>query len=208
MQWVLDIEKKSIKEAFASPLLYVLLVIFALWSFYALGATMYAVMAFCLAFLLILMSVIDLKHMILPDLLMWPFITLCFLFSPFLGYGYIYALIGFGIGFGLFYAIHWGFYKIKGYHGLGFGDVKLLGGIGAMASATSLPLVLILASFSALFAFILRALVFDKKGNVPMPFGPFLALGAWICFLYGGLLWQYFFDFRNMLVTVILGEGV
>ncbi len=68
----------------------------------------------------------------------------------------------------------------RGQEGLGQGDAKLLAASGAWLGAWLLPDVLLVAALAAL-AFALRHGRIDR--NARIPFGPFLAAGAWLLWL-------------------------
>lgn len=205
MQIIHPLEKQGCAEAFKTPWFYLLLGTFSAWSYMHFGPSVQMGISLLFAFFLILMSLVDLKHMILPDVLVLPCLLLGVVLAPYYGSSYLDANIGASIGFGLFYLIHIGFYKLKGYHGLGFGDVKLLAMLGAWAGAMQIPLILLLASFTGIFAFILRRVFLGVQGNTPLPFGPFLATGGWLCYLYASELWYAFLKFRESIVTALIG---
>ncbi len=84
--------------------------------------------------------------------------------------------------------IGWLYHRYRGLDGLGLGDAKLFAAAGAWVGAEGLSTVLLMACGSALVA----ALVwqqFDKSmdGQTAIPFGPFLAFGFWVVWLYGPL---------------------
>jgi leader peptidase (prepilin peptidase)/N-methyltransferase len=81
-----------------------------------------------------------------------------------------------------FWALAWAFRRMRGREGLGMGDAKLLAAGGAWVGAWLLPDVLLLAAGSALI-YALRRGRPDPAARVP--FGPFLAVGIWIMWLYG-----------------------
>lgn len=74
---------------------------------------------------------------------------------------------------------------------MGFGDVHLLGMIGAFFGWTGVFFSLFSASFFAIIAAVIGRIGFGKQ----LPFGPFLALGAlaWACG--GWKLWVWYLDF-------------
>jgi leader peptidase (prepilin peptidase)/N-methyltransferase len=74
------------------------------------------------------------------------------------------------------------FRRFRGREGLGEGDAKLLAAGGAWVGAIALPDVLLVAAGTALL-FALRRLRADPAERIP--FGPFLAAGIWLLWLYG-----------------------
>jgi len=96
------------------------------------------------------------------------------------------AALGAAVGYGLLAAVAWAYRRVRGREGLGLGDAKLLAVAGAWVGWQGLPLVLLAASLAALAfvaALAMRRGRFDWQA--PLPFGPFLAAGLWLVFLYG-----------------------
>lgn len=97
------------------------------------------------------------------------------------------GLIGATAGAGAFLVIRIVYQKVRGREGLGLGDVKLMGGIGAGLGATALPVVALIAAMAAMFVAIF---VGWRKGERPgssteIPFGAYLAGAAGLWFLIG-----------------------
>lgn len=81
-----------------------------------------------------------------------------------------------------FYALSRGFRLIRGYDGLGLGDVKLAAAAGAWVGPEGVTLVVLLASLSAiafvLFLKLCRGQTVDHQTMIP--FGAFLAPAIWL----------------------------
>ena len=97
------------------------------------------------------------------------------------------GLIGAAAGAGAFLLIRVVYQKLRGREGLGLGDVKLMGGIGAALGVTALPVVALIAAMAAMLVAIL---VGWRKGERPgsteeIPFGAYLAGAAGLWFLIG-----------------------
>lgn len=70
--------------------------------------------------------------------------------------------------------------------GFGLGDVKFVGAAALWVGLPMLPLMLIVAVFSAFGTIVLlRKQGGELKGRDAIPFGPHLALGLWLTFLLG-----------------------
>ena len=69
--------------------------------------------------------------------------------------------------------------------GMGYGDFKLMAAIGAWLGWAILPLTIFISS--AVGAVVGIALVIFKrhKRNIPIPFGPYIAVAGYIALLYG-----------------------
>jgi leader peptidase (prepilin peptidase)/N-methyltransferase len=70
---------------------------------------------------------------------------------------------------------------VRGYDGLGFGDVKFLAAATFWIGFRSLPALLLIAVVSALVsAFLLQSARYEVDGRHAIPFGPHLAIGLWL----------------------------
>lgn len=87
-------------------------------------------------------------------------------------------------GYAALFVVSWLYLKFRERHGLGLGDAKLFGAAGAWVGVDGLPGVLLWASVSAL---VIVGLTFGRSTSLQMrlPFGPFLAAGIWLVWLYG-----------------------
>ena len=75
--------------------------------------------------------------------------------------------------------------KIIKKEGMGFGDVKLFAGFGAIMGAELAFVALIIGSLLALAVIVPFRLISKKDMAKPLPFGPFLGIGAPISYLFG-----------------------
>jgi leader peptidase (prepilin peptidase)/N-methyltransferase len=143
---------------------------------------------------LVAITVIDLDHQIIPDVLSLPGITVGVLFSlaPD-GIGWAPALLGVLLGGGVFLVIIVASTLVIGQAGMGVGDVKL----GAMLGAfLGWKLVLLSILLSVLLGGPLAAtlLATGRKGRTdPIPFGPFLAVGGLISLFWGEAIVAWYF---------------
>lgn len=149
-----------------------------LWTSLALGWTLLA------------LGAIDVRHYVLPDVLTLPLIpaglTVAWLVDPGkLPDHAIGAVVGF-VGFAL---IAWLYRRLRGREGLGLGDAKLLAGAGAWLGWQALPSVVVVGAGAALALALATALAGGKLGaTTQIAFGPYLALGIWLVWLYGPLM--------------------
>ncbi|HVJ64543.1 MAG TPA: A24 family peptidase [Bdellovibrionota bacterium] len=91
---------------------------------------------------------------------------------------WIDSLIGGLMGFGLFFLLAWGYEKLRKIEGLGMGDVKMMGWLGAWLGFESVPLIVLMASVTGIIIGMI-AMRRSKDGwQTALPFGPFLALSA------------------------------
>jgi leader peptidase (prepilin peptidase) / N-methyltransferase len=139
--------------------------------------------------LYIVASAIDLHVYLLPDILTYP----AALVGIILGatnpdIGPLWALAGAAIGFGLFWLLATLYRAFKGVDGLGGGDVKLMLSVGGAVGPLGLPYAILCGSLAALLASPFYVLGKGKGRSMPIPFGPFLCLGAMVQLLYGPTL--------------------
>jgi len=145
---------------------------------------------------LIVVSVIDLDHQIIPDVISLPGIVIGLLLAV-VGWGppVQASLIGVLLGGGTLYAVAAGYQLLTGREGMGGGDIKLLAMIGAFLGWRGVLVTLVLGSFGgAVIGLGLMALR-GADSRVPIPFGPFLALGALCALLFGDVLIQWYLHF-------------
>jgi leader peptidase (prepilin peptidase)/N-methyltransferase len=144
---------------------------------------------------LIVLFGIDLEHQILPNSITLPGIVIGVLFSLAGPPGWRASLLGVLLGGGVLYAIAWGYYAVRREEGLGMGDVKMLGMIGAFLGWQAVLLTLVLASLSG--ALIGVAMISLQRGSMKyaLPFGTFLAIGAVVAMLAGQPIIDWYVGF-------------
>lgn len=146
------------------------------------------------AFLLAMIAVffIDLDHRIIPDEISIGGIVIGLLLAPTLGIGRVPALIGAVAGAGGLLLIAFAYQKLRGLTGMGGGDIKLAGAIGAFLGWPGLLLTLVIGSFlgSAVgIGLLLRGRATAKSA---LPFGCFLAPAAALVLLAGRAIWTWY----------------
>lgn len=141
-----------------------------------------------LGWLLIAASAIDARERILPDEINFAIAALGLVAAAPLGRPALLdhtlgAALGFLVlaGFALLYA------RLRGREGLGRGDAKLLGALGAWVGWQGLAGVLVIGAGAGLVAVVVGAVIGRRPlhASTALPFGPFLALGGWLVWLYG-----------------------
>jgi leader peptidase (prepilin peptidase)/N-methyltransferase len=97
-------------------------------------------------------------------------------------------VIGAGAGFSAFAILAWAYRFIRGREGLGFGDAKLLGGLGAWVAWQGLATVVLFAAVLALAGVLVRGLQGARLNlNDRVPFGAYISAAGWLVWLYGPL---------------------
>lgn len=136
--------------------------------------------------LLIVISFIDLEFTIIPDILslggLIAGLAISF-FRPNLGI--IDSILGVLLGGGVLWAIAFFYELIRKREGMGGGDIKLLGMIGAFCGIQGVVFTLIAGSFVG--ALVGIPLTFKKQEGMTyaLPFGPFLSFGAFVYIIAG-----------------------
>jgi leader peptidase (prepilin peptidase)/N-methyltransferase len=129
---------------------------------------------------------IDFDRQILPDMITLPLLwlgLLCSLNGLFIDSHA--SIAGAATGYLSLWLIYHLFRLATGKEGMGYGDFKLLGAIGAWVGWQSLPVVILFSSVVGAAIGIALILVKGRDHNQPMPFGPFLAAAGWITLLWG-----------------------
>jgi leader peptidase (prepilin peptidase)/N-methyltransferase len=169
----------------------------ALWYRFGLGASFFIYAYFSASLLII--SLIDLEHKIIPDCISLPGIVLGFLSSFFLpNLSWYDSLIGILVGGGALYVLAWGYYLIARREGMGGGDIKLLAMIGAFMGWQALPLVVFLsAAVGSILG--LAVMVVRREGrHMAIPYGPFLGGAALFTLFFGQHFISWYFGILSV----------
>lgn len=136
--------------------------------------------------LLVSMSVIDIDHQILPDGMTLGLMWLGLLVNTQgLFVDLQSAVLGAAFGYGSLWSVFWLFKLATGKDGMGYGDFKLLAALGAWLGITALPLIILLSSLVGAVVGVAGILMMGRDKNLPIPFGPYLAMAGWIAALWG-----------------------
>lgn len=160
------------------------------WKF---GPSWAALAGLILTWTLIALAGIDFRTQLLPDQLTFPLLWLglvlsllpMFVTAP-------SAILGAAIGYLSLWSVYWVFKLLTGKEGMGYGDFKLVAALGAwMGPVSLLPMILLSSLVGALIGGSL-ILLRKHQREIPMPFGPFIAIAGWVWFIAGhGLLQDY-----------------
>lgn len=142
---------------------------------------------------LVALTVIDLDHQILPDVITLPLLWLGLLLSLAWHTGLrpphpvdpASAIVGGAAGYLSLWLVYWAFKLATGKEGMGYGDFKLFGAFGAWMGWQMLPLIILLSAFSGAVIGIALIVVRGRDRNIPIPFGPYLAAAGWIALMWG-----------------------
>ncbi len=145
---------------------------------------------------LLAMSMIDVDHQLLPDVLVLPLLWLGLILNNFgLFVPLESALWGAVTGYLSLWSVYWLFKLVTGKEGMGYGDFKLLAMLGAWGGWQVLPLTILLSSVvgAVLGSILLR--MQRAESNTPIPFGPYLAIAGWIALLWGDWITESYLQF-------------
>jgi len=135
---------------------------------------------------LIVITVIDLYHQIIPDVISLPGIGMGLLASLLIPQiTFFNSLIGILLGGGSLFIVATFYQWLFKREGMGGGDIKLLAMIGAFLGWKAVLLTILLSSLIGSVTGILMMVVKGKDFKYAIPFGPFLSLGAVISLFYG-----------------------
>ena len=146
------------------------------------------------AWALVVITFIDLDHRIIPDVISLPGTMLGLAFSFVPGFPRpVDSAVGVAIGAGFLFLVLYAYEKIMGEEGMGLGDVKLLAMIGAFLGWQALPVTILVSSLTGSLVGVGYALVKGESvRKFPVPFGPFLALGAIVHLFFGVEIIQWY----------------
>lgn len=187
------------------PLVELISVALAIFLWWRYPDPLHFLVYFCLLVTpLIIVSFIDLKHRIIPDIISIPGIFagigIHTLFSgegKFVS-GAIDAVAGAATG-GLFlFFVAVIYEKIKKQAGLGGGDIKLIAMLGAFFGWRAAILILCMSSILGSLVGVILITVLRKDMKFAIPFGPFLSIagiiqlifGDWLILWYSGITYQ------------------
>ena len=170
--------------SFRYPAIELLTGIVSGWMIYQFGANWAGIMAMIFSWMLIALFFIDLDEQLLPDNITLPLLWLGLIAnSEGLFTDLNTALFGAVFGYLSLWSVYWLFKIVTGKEGMGHGDFKLLGALGAWIGWTMLPQIIIISSFVGL-AFGLSQM-FRSGENKPFAFGPSLIIAGVIAFIWG-----------------------
>jgi len=149
----------------------------------------YAIFFSCL----VVIAFIDLAHQIIPDVITLPGIPLSVLAAAtVLPTGFLNSLQGLVLGGGLFYLIYGLSLLLFKKEGMGGGDIKLIAMIGALLGWKEVLLAIFSASvIGSVVGLILIGMHLRGRSD-PIPFGPFLVIGALISLFFGNNIFDWY----------------
>jgi len=137
---------------------------------------------------LLVVTFIDLDHQIIPDRITLPGMVVGLAVSSvILPLGFLNALIGLLLGGGLFYGV-----AVASRGGMGGGDIKLIAMIGAFLGWKQALLTIFIGALAGSVIGLFLMAFKGKSRKHPVPFGPFLSLGAVVSLFAGPAIWKWY----------------
>ncbi|TXL00129.1 prepilin peptidase [Methylococcaceae bacterium HT1] len=172
----------SLRYPFVEALTGILSIVVA----YQLGGEIETLFALLLTWTLIALSGIDFDHQLLPDNIVLPMLWLGLFLSLFnIFTDPVSSIIGAVAGYLFLWVIYQLFKLLTGKEGMGYGDFKLLALFGAWLGWQYLPLIILLSSLVGAIIGTSLIIFVQRDKNIPIPFGPYLAIAGWIALLWG-----------------------
>ncbi|SFD61923.1 leader peptidase (prepilin peptidase) / N-methyltransferase [Bacillus sp. OV194] len=143
--------------------------------------------------LLIIVTVSDIKYMIIPDKVLLFFAPIFIILRIFIPLDPWWdPVAGFALGFGLLFLI-----AVVSKGGMGGGDIKLMGVLGIVLGWKASLLAFMLATlFGAVLGVTGLALKLVKRGQ-PIPFGPYIVLGTLVSYFFYHEIINWYFQLMN-----------
>ncbi|NDI35403.1 prepilin peptidase [Chengkuizengella sediminis] len=158
------------------------------WVYSITGFTGELIIGLLLVCLSVIITISDLKYMIIPNkvlLFFLPFLFIARILFP--SQSIWYYVLGFFVGGGILLLL-----AIISRGGMGMGDVKLFALYGFIIGFDRILLALFVASVIGMIVGFTLIILKKVQRKQPIPFGPYLALGTLIMYGYGDEIIQWY----------------
>jgi prepilin signal peptidase PulO-like enzyme (type II secretory pathway) len=150
--------------------------------------------------ILLTMLVADLETGLIPDEIHFALLPLGVAYHWLLGTSALSVLLCAGLALGIGLALHYGYFWLRGKHGLGFGDVKFLLVVGLwLGNAETLVVFLFLSGLLGVVTGLLWRFI-NKEER--FPFGPALAIALFVLVLFPNTAEWFWQGMRDFLMQV------
>ncbi|HYM34063.1 MAG TPA: A24 family peptidase [Steroidobacteraceae bacterium] len=186
------------------PIVEVITAVTSAYVAYKFGFTWYTAAALVMTFCLIALWLIDFDTQLLPDQITLPLVWIGLLMSVFATPGTPFApdmkssIIGGAAGYLSLRAVYQVFKLLTGKEGMGFGDFKLLAAFGTWFGWQPLLLIVLLSSFAGAVIGVGLIIFKGRDHNIPIPYGPYLAIAGWIAMLWGNDIIHAYFSMMRI----------
>ena len=170
------------------PVIEIITALLLLAGFFKFGLTFDFLVYFVLAPTLVIITVVDIKHQIIPDIITLPGLALGLAAGSY-SIGYANSFMGFLLGCGLFYLL-----AVLSNGGMGGGDIKYIAAAGAFVGWQKVLLIIFIGAVLGTFVGLFQIGFQKKTRKNIIPFGPLLAVATLITLFHGNLLIKLYMD--------------
>jgi len=172
--------------SFQYPLIELLSAVLAIIVVFELGFSVAAFSAIILTWCLLVLTIIDIQHQFLPDDLTLSLLWIGLLLNLFGVFTDINsAIIGAMSGYLSLWLVNKLFKLIRGKDGMGYGDFKLFALFGGWLGWQLLPFIILVSAAVGALVGVGLILFKGRDRQLPIPFGPYLAMAGWVAMLWG-----------------------
>ena len=166
---------------------------------YTYGVSLLALAVMFFTWALLVLTVIDIDHQLLPDGITLPLMWLGLIVnSNGLLVPLDQAVWGAAAGYLSLWSVYWLFKLLTGKEGMGHGDFKLLAALGAWMGWQALIMIILLSSVVGAVIGIGMILTLGRDRNKPMPFGPYLAVAGWCTLVWNEQITDFYFKIAGI----------
>jgi len=170
------------------PAIEIITALLLLAGFSKFGLTFDFLVYFLVAPALVIITAVDIKHQVIPDIITLPGLALGLVAGSY-SIGYVNSFMGFLLGSGLFY-----FVALLSNGGMGGGDIKYIAAAGAFVGWQKVLLIIFIGAVLGTFVGLFQIGVQKKTRKNIIPFGPLLALATLITLFHGNLLIKLYME--------------
>ncbi len=175
------------------PLIELMTGLLTVWVVVYFGYSLQSLFAVFLTWSLIALAIIDLRTTYLPDSITLPLLWAGLLINQQGVFVDINSsLYGAVAGYLSLWSIYHLFKLLTGKEGMGHGDFKLLAALGAWLGWQSLVSIILLSSIAGAIIGISLIIVKGRDKNIPIPFGPYLAIAGFLTLVWGDRIERLF----------------
>ncbi len=176
------------------PLIEALVGVLWLAAYLSYGISVHALAGALFCTILLGIGITDARHYLIPDEFTWGGLGLGLALSLVGGWqGFLQAVIGAAVGFGLLYAVGMAGRWLFKEEAMGGGDIKMMAMVGSFVGWKGVLLTIFAGALLGTLIFVPLSL--RKKRLVP--FGVFLAVGAAVAFVWGDAIIEWYRHFLS-----------
>ena len=168
------------------PIIEFVTAILSVAAIYTFGANATGLACLVFTWCLVALTMIDFDTQLLPDNITLPLLWLGLIANSFGLFTTLDSAVWGAIGGYLsLFSVYWLFKLLTGKEGMGFGDFKLLGALGAWLGWQMLLQIILLSALAGAVIGISMIVIRGRDKDIPIPFGPYLAIAGWIALMWG-----------------------